>query len=77
MWKFLKKTLNLLDGYKNKIGNTIIAAAAVVQFAFPEHTLAYQVGFGIGLFAKTIGIGHKVKKGEVKLPSGLKKNLSK
>lgn len=71
---WLKKTWKFLDGKKNKIGNAILGLAAVAQFAFPEHTIVYQIGFGIGLFAKTIGISHKITKGEIELPSGIKKN---
>lgn len=71
---WIKKGWNYLDGKKNKIANTILALSVVGEFTFPQHTTVYKVSAAIGLFAKTVGIAHKVWKGEIELPSGLRKS---
>lgn len=66
----MKKLWNWFNGKKTNIGSTIVSLASVAVLIFPEHTTAYKIGLGIGLTAQALGIGHKIEKGEIKLPTG-------
>lgn len=70
-WKFI-------DGKKNKIGNAALAIYGVFETAvqlgiIPEYTAAGQAALYAGLAFKILGLSHKAAKGELQLPSGIKK----